>query len=273
MNPSSLSRRHAGRGAAAVLATFVAAGGVLAGCGDNNKKSSSTQSTTKQAGVQTRQLPSQPNAPGATRTGGGKAALASLPATSRGGAQPRIKGVEGQPLDKQLTILDNDIASFWLKQFNDAKLKFAPVTTKIAPPGGAISTACGNLSGEDDISYCPKDSSINLLQSFFEKHAAPIGDFAVALPVAWVWGQAVEHQLGIDAKVSDSQSTLIANCLAGAWSASVYQRGALEPGDLQEGAKLIASIAPSQQANQALVKAFNQGYNSGKSGSCAKVGA
>jgi Putative neutral zinc metallopeptidase len=269
----SLSRCHATRGTAAVLATFVATGGVLAGCGGNDDKSTSKTATTKQAAFQTQKLPTRPNAADATKTGGGKAALASLPATSRSAAQPRIKGVEGQPLGKQLAILDNDIADFWLGQFNKAKIKFQTVTTKTAPPGGAISTACGDLSGDNDISYCPKDSTINLLQSFFEKHAAPIGDFAVALPVAYLWGQAVEHQLGIDAKASDKQSTLIAQCLAGAWAASVYQRGALEPGDLQEGAKLIATIAPSQQANQDLVAAFNQGYNGGKSGSCGKVGA
>jgi predicted metalloprotease len=253
-----------------VLATFVATGGVLAGCGGNDKKSTSNTTTTKSAGVVTQKLPTRTNAAGATKTGGGKAALASLPPASRGGAQPRIKGVEGQPLLKQLQILDNDIADFWLGQFNKAKIKFETVTTNIAPSGGSLNTACGQLTGED-IAYCPKDRTIDLLQSFFEKRAAPIGDFAVALPVAFVWGQAVEDQLGV--KGTEQRQTLIAQCLAGAWAASVYQRGALEPGDLSEGAKLIASIAPSQQANHAMVDAFNLGYKGNSIGNCGNAGA
>jgi predicted metalloprotease len=66
-------------------------------------------------------------------------------------------------------------------------------------------------------------------------HAA--GDFGVAYVVAHEYAHNVQHELGIFGRATGPTAEpleLQADCLAGAWGNSVYRRGLLEPGDVQE---------------------------------------
>ena len=83
---------------------------------------------------------------------------------------------------------------------------------------------------------------------------AGIGDFAVATMIATQYGLAAQHQLGLDATVVEQN--LIADCMAGAWSASVFLEDRatgtlqLSPGDLDEAVAVLLSFAStSDEAN------------------------
>jgi hypothetical protein len=258
------------RSIAAVLVALVAAAGVLAGCGDKKKTASTTTTTTPAAKVQSAQVPSTPDAPGATKTPKGKAALSALPAVRRAqGAKPRISGLEGQPTPQVLIAVTKDVGAFWQQAFNGGKFKFQPATTNVIDAGGGVNSPCGPVQGATaSPGYCGKDSAINLPVPWFDKNATPLGNFAVAYPVAFLWGFHIQNQLGLTGKVTGKARILLSDCLAGIWTASVFQRKALQPGDLQAGAKLIAKISGSQAEISAHVAAFNKGFNGGSAGKC-----
>jgi predicted metalloprotease len=219
-------------------------------------------------------VPSEPNAPDATRVPSGITALFELaPAKPPGAAvKPRIGGLEGKPTAEVLIALALDVASFWQSQFNAAKLEFKPATMTVVK-SGSHDTACGTFNPESAPNYCAKDTSLTYPVTWFDQNAAPIGDFAIAYPVAIMWGLHIEHLLGVDAKLPVEKRWLLASCLVGNWAASVYQRRALEEDDLAEGAELISKLPPPGSEPQAHLNAFNAGFSQGNAGSCAGFGS
>jgi predicted metalloprotease len=118
-------------------------------------------------------------------------------------------------------------------------------------------SGCGAADSRMGPFYCPADRSLYLDTAFFDeldrRFAAP-GDFAQAYVIAHEVGHHVQLLMGVEARVRRAQQgvseaasnaiqvrmELQADCLAGAWAAR--ERGAMEPGDLEEGMRAAAAI-------------------------------
>ena len=119
-------------------------------------------------------------------------------------------------------------------------------------------SGCGAASAGVGPFYCPADRLVYLEETFFEELArrfgAP-GDFARAYVLAHEFGHHVQTLLGIEADVRQQQRAnpgdanalsvrleLQADCFAGVWARSAYDRQALDPGDLDEGLNAAAAV-------------------------------
>ena len=111
--------------------------------------------------------------------------------------------------------------------------------------------AAGSPSSATGPFYCPLDQKVYLDLGFFDELSSASRRPATspqAYVIAHEIGHHVQQQLGIEQKVrQQSQQNpgdanelsvrleLQADCLAGVWARSTYDRGILESGDLQEG--------------------------------------
>ena len=122
---------------------------------------------------------------------------------------------------------------------------------------GQDNSACGAADARMGPFYCPADRSIYLDIAFFrelaQRFAAP-GDFAQAYVIAHEVGHHVQTLTGTSDRIRQAQSAvregeanalqvrmeLQADCYAGVWAAR--ERGAMEPGDLEEGMRAAGAI-------------------------------
>jgi predicted metalloprotease len=118
-------------------------------------------------------------------------------------------------------------------------------------------TGCGTGQAAMGPFYCPLDHRIYLDPTFFQELAQRFratGDFAQAYVIAHEVGHHVQTLTGIAERIRNAQSgvserqsnalqvrmELQADCYAGVWAAR--ERGALDPGDLEEGMTAAAAI-------------------------------
>ena len=161
-------------------------------------------------------------------------------------------------------------------------------------------SGCGAAQSAMGPFYCPMDHRVYLDPSFFQelaqRHGAA-GDFAQAYVVAHEVGHHVQTITGISDRIRQAQSgvseregnalqvrmELQADCYAGVWAAR--ERGALEPGDLEEGMTAAAAIGDDtlQRAGQGYVvpesfthgtsaqrqEALTRGFRGGSPQACA----
>jgi uncharacterized protein len=162
-------------------------------------------------------------------------------------------------------VLD-DAQGFWKQQFASAGKPYKDA--KLVLFRKQVNSGCGLASSETGPFYCPLDQRVYIDLGFFDelnrRFKAP-GDFAQAYVLTHEIGHHIQQQLGIEGKVrQESQQNpddandlsvrleLQADCLAGVWGRSTYDRGILENGDLQEGLTAAASVGDDriqQQAN------------------------
>ena len=161
-------------------------------------------------------------------------------------------------------VLD-DAQSFWKQQFAAAGKPFRQA--KLVLFRGQVNSGCGLASSDTGPFYCPLDQRVYIDLGFFNelnrRFKAP-GDFAQAYVLAHEIGHHVQQQLGIEGQVRrQSQDSpgdanalsvrleLQADCLAGVWARSTYDRGILESGDLQEGLTAAAAVGDDRIQQQA----------------------
>ena len=135
-----------------------------------------------------------------------------------------------------------------------------------------------------------------VLPELDQRFRAP-GDFAQAYVVAHEIGHHVQNVTGIFAQVDRAKradpgqanelsvrTELQADCLAGVWGHSTYERGLLESGDLEEGLAAAAAVGDDRIQSQATgqinpetwthgsseqrTKWFRRGFDSGDPASC-----
>jgi predicted metalloprotease len=155
-----------------------------------------------------------------------------------------------------LSFVTGDLQKFWAADFQKADRPFEP--TKLVIFTGSTSTGCGQGSAATGPFYCPLDRRIYVDPGFFRELAnrfqAP-GDFAQAYVLAHEYGHHVQTLTGITEQVDrasqenpDQRNALSvrvelqADCLAGVWAHSTFERGLLEEGDLEEGLNAAASV-------------------------------
>jgi uncharacterized protein len=235
-----------------------------------------------------------------------------------GGGGVEIPGVEGLPQapgasgstplpgapdpDRKLVdfvsfVLD-DVQGTWRQQFQRAGRQYRPA--ELALFTDATQTGCGSATSEVGPFYCPADQTVYLDLGFFRelnrRFGAP-GDFAQAYVIAHEIGHHVQLLLGISRSVQQAaeenrdqanelsiKQELQADCLAGVWGHTTYQRRILDRGDLEEGLTAAAAVGDDRIQKQATgmtnpetwthgsstqrVSWFRKGFDSGDADSC-----
>jgi predicted metalloprotease len=204
-----------------------------------------------------------------------------------------------------------DIEELWQREFAAAGRRYDPVgpATTLAEtrqrPGPVVfsrqtSTGCGIGSAATGPFYCPADERVYIDLSFYRELTDRFGaggDFAQAYVLAHEVGHHVQHLLGIDEQVRrlarqapgqrnalSVRQELQADCFAGVWAHSVYERQLLESGDVDEALTAAAAIGDDriQQQTQGRVTPetwthgssaqrtewFRRGFESGSADAC-----
>ena len=176
--------------------------------------------------------------------------------------------VPGSPSEEKeaqfVDFVQGDAQDFWTQQFQGAGKPYR--RARVVLFRDQVQSGCGLASSETGPFYCPLDQKVYLDLGFFDelnqRFKAP-GDFAQAYVVAHELGHHVQKQLGIEGDVREkSQSNpddanalsvrleLQADCLAGVWARSTYDRGILENGDRQEGLTAAAAVGDDRIQQQ-----------------------
>ena len=163
-------------------------------------------------------------------------------------------------------------------------------------------SGCGGANAQVGPHYCPLDKTIYIDRGFYaelqRRFGASGGDFAEAYVMAHEVAHHVQNELGIMDQVRAEQQRnpsaanqysvaleLQADCLAGVWANSLFQRGdVLEQGDIKEALDAAAAVGDDriQSATQGQivpetwthgsseqrVEWFSRGYKSGDPSQC-----
>jgi predicted metalloprotease len=182
-------------------------------------------------------------------------------------AAPQGDRTSVEPLGNQAEFINfvfTDVQKFWQGQFQKAGESYQPADIVLFR--SATPTGCGQGTADTGPFYCPADSTVYIDLSFYQelsqRFGAP-GDFAQAYVIAHEMGHHVQNLLGIDdqvrSQVNDDpdqanalsvRQELQADCFAGVWAHSTYERGMLEKGDLQEGLTAAAAVGDDRIQRQ-----------------------
>jgi uncharacterized protein len=188
--------------------------------------------------------------------------------------------------------VSRDIEEMWQREFEASGRQYDPVgparTMEAADdqPGpvvfrGTTQTACGTGSSATGPFYCPLDERIYIDLGFYNELAnrfGASGDFAQAYVLAHEIGHHVQHLLGIDRQVQQEaqadpgmrnelsiRQELQADCFAGVWAHSVYERELLEAGDIDEGLRAAAAIGDDRIQEQTSGRISPESWTHGSS--------
>jgi uncharacterized protein len=282
--PRAASSSRLDTGRLARVAGFIVLWGVLAaGCGSSSSKTTTNTSAALLAspgprpGSIAKKVPVYAGDPAAKQEPKGSSALNRLPVVNRPNptaATPRIRGSAGLSTAQWLDAVDNDVGNFWQNQFNAVHLLYIPLTEQIFTTGTFTCTGDPHpVTVDTGANYCPGNATMYLPLPWFEKLIKPYGDTALAVVVAHENGHHIQDLLNLRFNTGINLE-LQADCLAGYWAASVYQRGELQPGDIGEALKVsgkfgdTSQTGPSHGTGMQRQQAFLRGYNTGRAGDC-----
>lgn len=211
-------------------------------------------------------------------------------------------GLEGPDPDAELvdflSFALDDMQDLWEDLFRQAGSEYP--RAKLVLFTDSTQSACGGAQEAFGPHYCPTDSSVYLELDFFRdlrtRYGAP-GDFAQVYVLSHEIGHHVQNVIGVMDDVRQAQQAdasranelsvsleLQADCLAGIWAHTVYERDLLERGDLAEGLAAAAAVGDDrlqQQAGQSVTpeswthgssaerqRWFEQGFESGDPDVC-----
>jgi predicted metalloprotease len=163
-----------------------------------------------------------------------------------------------------LRAVFDDAEALWRREFSSAGLTYRPARLTIFT--NQVTTACGPGAASSGPFYCPASFGVYLDPAFFgllsRKAGVQLGDFAQAYVVAHEVGHHVQTLLGIahqkaaadrqDPAGANARSVrfeLQADCLAGVWMHSVYNRGELTDADIRDTLNAAAVAGDDFQAN------------------------
>jgi predicted metalloprotease len=190
-------------------------------------------------------------------------AFPQVPQSGTGSAS--VPNSPDEEREKQFVeFVSGDAQDFWRQQFQQAGKPYDRATVILFR--GQTNSGCGPASSATGPFYCPLDQQVYIDLGFFnelsDRFQAP-GDFAQAYVLAHEIGHHVQQELGIeqqvrrqsqqnpdDANALSVRLELQADCLAGVWARSTYDRGILESGDLQEGLRAAASVGDDRIQSQ-----------------------
>jgi uncharacterized protein len=173
---------------------------------------------------------------------------------------------DGTGGDAFLRAVFDDVQAMWRQEFASAGVQCAPARMTIFRD--EVHTACGTQSANVGPFYCPADHGVYLDTRFFDALARQVGvtlgDFAQAYVVAHEVGHHVQVLLGISHRVAaaDQQDPagknarsvrveLQADCFAGIWKHSSYQRAELSATDFEDALRAAAVVGDDFQQRNA----------------------
>ena len=203
---------------------------------------------------------------------------------------PQSPQASGPPFDENAPDSDADLKAFmrfvigdvqdaWTGIFARAGEQY-PRTTLVLFNGG-VRTGCGAASSDTGPFYCPADRRVYLDLGFFrelrDRFGAP-GDFAQAYVIAHEVGHHVQNVLGILPQVNQAQRDrpdeanelsvrleLQADCFAGVWAHSAYQRQSPRGRRPRGGPQAAAAIGDDRIASQAGQRVDRETFTHGSS--------
>jgi predicted metalloprotease len=232
---------------------------VAAACGSSNgspKASSGTSTPKASSGTST------PTATAAaTVSSGALERMARAPGPT--GAPPSTEATARHAF---LRSVFDDAEALWHREFHGAGLTYRPARLTLFQQ--QVHTACGTQSADVGPFYCPASFGVYLDPRFFAALSAKVGvqlgGLAQAYVVAHEVGHHVQTLLGINHQVSVADAhdpagrnersvrfELQADCLAGVWMHSAYQRGHVSDTDLQDALNAAAVVGDDFARNAA----------------------
>jgi uncharacterized protein len=223
-------------------------------------------------------------------------ALPQFPAPPASPGLPRPTTMAEVP--QFITAVFNDAQADWQRVFAAAGVAYTPA--KLTLFSSNVTTGCGVESAATGPFYCPTDLTVYLDVAFFDgmqKRYGLTGDFAQAYVVAHELGHHVQRITGLTGQVQQLQTRdpgqanalsvlteLQADCYAGVWAHSTYQRGLLEPGDINDALNAAGVVGDDflQQSTSGTItpekwthgssaqrqKWLTTGYNTGQPSAC-----
>ena len=166
---------------------------------------------------------------------------------------------------KFMSAVLDDAQNYWEDTFESGGKDYERAKLVVFTQG--THSACGGATAQIGPHYCPADKRVYLDVSFFQelsdRFGAP-GDFAQAYVLAHEIGHHVQNELGINQRVHNEQRSnpdeanelsvrleLQADCLAGVWAHTVYERDKLSEGDMEEGLDAAAAVGDDRLQKQA----------------------
>jgi uncharacterized protein len=170
------------------------------------------------------------------------------------------------PAQSSLREVFDDAQAMWKREFESAGATYHPATLTIFRD--QVDTACGAQSANVGPFYCPADQGVYLDERFFDAlgraAGVQLGDFAQAYVVAHEVGHHVQALTGVMQRVhaTDQQDPagtnarsvrleLQADCFAGVWTHSRYQRAQLSQADLEDALRAAAVVGSDFQQKMA----------------------
>lgn len=178
-------------------------------------------------------------------------------------APPRPQPTPAATLTQEqyATQVFDDVQAMWQQEFRRAGITYH--AARLVFYSSQVATACGTETSDVGPFYCPGDGTVYLdlafltsLQQFLDAE----GDFARAYIIAHEVGHHVQNLLGITARAAAAKQQnppganaisvrveLQADCLAGVWAHSAYERNLLSPGDMDQALRAAAAVGDDYQ--------------------------
>ncbi|HET9610626.1 MAG TPA: neutral zinc metallopeptidase [Acidimicrobiales bacterium] len=209
-----------------------------------------------------------------------------------GGLGETLESDLGAPATEEeefVEFLAEDTQAVWADIFTEDGRQYSYATVNSFT--GQVSTGCGAATSAVGPFYCPADGQVYLDLGFFDelrsRFGAP-GDFAQAYVVAHEVGHHVQNLLGTSAAVREREQAagsqeeanrwsvaleLQADCYAGVWAHSVYERGEEDPqgdvgldeGDIEEGLAAAEAVGDDRIQAQAGMDVNPESWTHGSS--------
>jgi hypothetical protein len=161
----------------------------------------------------------------------------------------------------------DDVSLYWEDQFPRSFQGEFPGTDTVLF-SGSVDTGCGFASAQTGPFYCPADQLVYFDLDFLEQLQAEFsatGDLAAQYIVAHEYGHHVQNVTGISDRVRQAQQQssdaanefsvaqeLQADCFAGAWAASVSERGLFDrPDEITEALEAAEAVGDDRILEQA----------------------
>jgi predicted metalloprotease len=238
--------------------------------------------------------------------GGGFGEIGDMLGQMQGGsapAQPAEQAEEFQGIDESEDFVRRVLGSTetaWTQVFSQAGATY--VAASLVLFDAPTQSACGGARSEVGPHYCPVDKTVYIDLNFFgeleNRFGASTGDFAQAYVIAHEIGHHVQNELNIMSEVQQLQRAnpdqanelsvrleLQADCLAGVWANSIWQReDILEQGDIEDALSAASAVGDDRiqevttgrvnpeswthGSSEQRVRWFNEGYTTGDPNAC-----
>jgi predicted metalloprotease len=243
----------------ALLVAMIALAVALAGCGSSSGSSTSTSSSA----ATTATAPASTSTSDKDIAGDAIKRFPPVPAPTEATQHPSSpNGTGGSAF---LRAVFDDVQAMWKREFAAAGIPYTPARLTIFRD--EVDTACGTQPATVGPFYCPADHGVYLDTRFFDALSRQVGvrlgDFAQAYVIGHEVGHHVQVLLGISRRVAmaDQQDPagknarsvrveLQADCFAGIWKHSAYQRDELTAANFEDALRAAAVVGDDfQQAS------------------------